>query len=716
MTSRTKRKSLLSPDLCLKREEYNGHDWPADSPVSRSYDVGNTSTKLIILNNKYGQNGTRLRGYYTGPKKPDRMVNPDRHRAKSPRDPRYHEACLDSSSPKFEPTVKTDLDWLGSSVRPPNALIVKTSVNPHRHASCRSSPEINSYGGRPHSRISLPAKYLYNSEYADMTIGEKIYLWSIEKIYNVEKMKKLKQEQYHKLLDGEAKKGYHSRGEMARYRRYISSASDRSYGTGTGPNRRAKSAYTHRTHTSQGRTSTAKSDNKSPAKENEQSERPKTSMGTTRKEKRDSSRSPDRSSNQRSASVGSEDRKPSSSESDKKKSPGSSRKSSARSQRSNISSRSKSSSRVPSRTSLRSSDRSKQEKTDSDQVTTDNEQPRHKEGRDRPKSRLGHPGGADDRDKVSIHSSVSSIKSDNNGSSSSDSSSDNKQKREKKVSQQQQPISSSRVNSANKDTKPKSDSEANQRRSSEISKTGSMGSRASVGSKTSKTSDKGRNNSNGQTGGSTTGENKDTNSDKVHKIPSASYIEDEVNAKEKDDTNKRKNGTDQAKDKEEDKGDPVDKINEGYKTQIEIDENKDSTKSIENQKNGTIKGDNDDDKRDNEVKDENGKELKSESAGINNKTDNDKVEDSKDLKGDDLENGKVDDENVKGGNSGEEIKEKSNEKGEEVSDDETVVKDDAGNNQNTENGKTRNVLSRQDSFDDDDDDRKVNKDLDKIEY
>ena len=47
----------------------------------------------------------------------------------------------------------------------------------------------------------------YFKEYADLTIGEKIYLWSIEKIYNIENLKRLKQDQYQKLLELEAKKG-----------------------------------------------------------------------------------------------------------------------------------------------------------------------------------------------------------------------------------------------------------------------------------------------------------------------------------------------------------------------------------------------------------------------------------------------------------------------------------------------------------------------------
>lgn len=37
------------------RADFNGQDWPYDSPVAGSYDVKNTSTKLIILNNRYGK-------------------------------------------------------------------------------------------------------------------------------------------------------------------------------------------------------------------------------------------------------------------------------------------------------------------------------------------------------------------------------------------------------------------------------------------------------------------------------------------------------------------------------------------------------------------------------------------------------------------------------------------------------------------------------------
>ena len=40
-----------------------------------------------------------------------------------------------------------------------------------------------------------------------MSLGEKLYMWSIERIYSMDRMKQLKQEQYKKLLELEAKKG-----------------------------------------------------------------------------------------------------------------------------------------------------------------------------------------------------------------------------------------------------------------------------------------------------------------------------------------------------------------------------------------------------------------------------------------------------------------------------------------------------------------------------
>lgn len=142
---------------------------------------------------------------------------------------------------------------------------------------------------------------------------------------------------------------------------------------------------------------------RSEEKETEQPERPKTSMGHGRKESREASKSPERTDTPRSAS---EDRKPNGSQSSFRKSPASSRKSSAKSQRSlKLNTTSESSGRASSKVSLRSSETSKgdvsETKGDDSAVKefSGDERFQHKEGKDRPKSRLGHPGGADDRDK-----------------------------------------------------------------------------------------------------------------------------------------------------------------------------------------------------------------------------------------------------------------------------------------------------------------------------
>ena len=92
----------------------------------------------------------------------------------------------------------------------------RSAVNHKRHLHCQVPSATTYYtdsageqSPRPVSRMSrtsIPPRRFFK-ENADLTIGEKIYLWSIEKIYNLEHLKRLKQEQYQKLLELEAKKG-----------------------------------------------------------------------------------------------------------------------------------------------------------------------------------------------------------------------------------------------------------------------------------------------------------------------------------------------------------------------------------------------------------------------------------------------------------------------------------------------------------------------------
>ena len=48
-------KVLTFHTFVLFRVDFDGKPWPPDSPVSGVYDVKFTSTKMLILNNKYGK-------------------------------------------------------------------------------------------------------------------------------------------------------------------------------------------------------------------------------------------------------------------------------------------------------------------------------------------------------------------------------------------------------------------------------------------------------------------------------------------------------------------------------------------------------------------------------------------------------------------------------------------------------------------------------------
>lgn len=283
-------------DRLYGRPELDGNPWPYESPIHNMYDVRNTSTKMIILNNKYGKDRTRLRGYYTGPniRKSERQTDPGRHsRVSSPRNLHHHEKCYHSGTPYFEPSIKADIEWTNQTERPPNSLTVRSAVNPKRHLHCVVPSATTIYTAtagdqspRPVSRLSrssLPPQRYY-TEYADLTIGEKIYLWSIEKIYNIENLKRLKQEQYQKLLELETKKGQTvTWKDYDKYMRYIQSASSRTYGTRSpSPSHRARSAMSTRSES--GRQSSAKM-NKTPRDSRDTISRPRTTCSRARRSK-----------------------------------------------------------------------------------------------------------------------------------------------------------------------------------------------------------------------------------------------------------------------------------------------------------------------------------------------------------------------------------------------------------------------------------------------
>ncbi|XP_052797864.1 uncharacterized protein DDB_G0287625-like isoform X2 [Mya arenaria] len=676
-------------DNRYKRTNFNGTEWPHDSPVARAYDVSNTSTKLIILNNKYGKNSTRLRGYYTGPKKPDRYVDPERHRAKSPRfHPEWHDRCLDSSSPKFEPTVRSHLEWVNSSERPPNALIVsvrsgladsdlsldlstigpssvkekstprsarsprlspkqnlytaKSSVNRNRHAMCRSTPTYDPET-RAVSRISMPPSK-YFSDFSEMSAGEKLYLWSIERIYSMDRMKQLKQDQYKKLLEMEAKKGKYEPGEYKRYMRYINSAKDRTYGTGSPSDRRARSAYSSRSKSAtSSRVSTAKQESRQDEQEKtesqqQQQERPKTSRGQTRQEQTSETKTEQKPKEEETRQANA-DQKPSRPKSPYG-SPSPSRRSSARS----TSTRS----RTPSQRSLRSKASSRASSASSAKhagKAGDKEESevapvqRHIEGKDRPKSRLGHPHHDDiDKEDELLYQQIP-----NKDSTTSSASSDSEQTKTKKREEVDE------IEQVKQNNKPAP--VRNEKMGSKVS----INSRASVTSKGSRKSTASAKQNASQ---SSQNDSNKTDDVKVHRVPSTGYIEGEV------------------------------------KTGVAKSDNKNLETDRE-------------EKRQSDANEQETDESKLAKAKLDGKVKFESEKEQKDQSVDNIDDGKAEDD------TSEQKKEQSNKDESErmmnkTDDDKTDVDDE----------RVRNKLNRQDSFDEADEDvedRRV-KDPDKLEY
>ncbi|KAK3582958.1 hypothetical protein CHS0354_019968 [Potamilus streckersoni] len=222
-------------DKIYARQPFNGHSWPPDSPVTRVYDVSNTSTRMIVLNNK-NQKASRLRGY--DETESTRVPDPGRHsRASSAKNPRAHRNCYDSSSPYFVPEIETNLDWLNSNNQRTQTLdttsmksfssytTAKSAVNPKRHTSCKvptDPPEFSTGMSSPilRRRRFHPPRSSMIFNYPEMAPGEKLYLWSMERIYSAKNLMALKKDQYLQLLQRNSR-GVHSFHEYLKYMNYI---------------------------------------------------------------------------------------------------------------------------------------------------------------------------------------------------------------------------------------------------------------------------------------------------------------------------------------------------------------------------------------------------------------------------------------------------------------------------------------------------------------
>lgn len=218
-----------------RREPFNGRPWPQTSPVAGVYDVGFSSTKMILFNNRKKKQ-SKLRGN-NDPKSEGRLSpDPNRHyRASSPVSRDLHQNCYNSMSPYYtEPKL---IPWINYSERPPPTYEDGKFVNPKRHTSCcvPTDPLAFRVGvnndRRPYSRASLPPTFRSSPmlNHPDLKRGEKEYIGSIARIYSAQQMIKLKQKQYNQLLTLEMEKGYHTPEEYNQYKKFIELGRRRQY-------------------------------------------------------------------------------------------------------------------------------------------------------------------------------------------------------------------------------------------------------------------------------------------------------------------------------------------------------------------------------------------------------------------------------------------------------------------------------------------------------
>ncbi|KAL8605128.1 hypothetical protein ACOMHN_018929 [Nucella lapillus] len=218
-------------DRKLVRQPFNGQDWPKDSPVARVYDVGNSSTSLVLLNRRRKKK-SQLRGLTV---RNGEIQNPEPRRH-LPEEPSvnwaHHKNCVVSKSAHFRPRVNLDLGWVNTTQRPPVRFDSGSHVNHRRHTSCRVSRDspIVGWTGLPRRPATTSTSVGVDSELhsmspllndPDIPQGGRKYLYSIARIYSTSQMKQLKQDQYQKLLFRELGKGYHSPKECECYLSYL---------------------------------------------------------------------------------------------------------------------------------------------------------------------------------------------------------------------------------------------------------------------------------------------------------------------------------------------------------------------------------------------------------------------------------------------------------------------------------------------------------------
>lgn len=229
----------------FRRASLNGKEWPADSPVSQVYDVKNTSSRLILLNNKLNeeQQKCHLRAHSAadGRRQSIQHSTPERHfRDHSPL-PRRHVKCTDSSSPRYRrprseanQVMISQLAPTGSQMLPANREQKDMLPTEWHHYSCQGEATHPSHQSTRRSRArTAPPEGFRNAPHMyhpDLTLGQKRYLYEIARVYDMTRMKQLKQAQYVQLIAREQARGFFNPREYAKYLRYIGGPRKRQFG------------------------------------------------------------------------------------------------------------------------------------------------------------------------------------------------------------------------------------------------------------------------------------------------------------------------------------------------------------------------------------------------------------------------------------------------------------------------------------------------------
>ncbi|GFO29639.1 hypothetical protein PoB_005614400 [Plakobranchus ocellatus] len=241
-------------DRRLGRAAFNGRPWPRPSPVSSVYDVRNSSTRMIILNNKLSRKpkGSRLRGQTTNS---GEIVLPEPERHLSDMKPHtnweHHKQCSLSVSEKFVPIFPQGVTptpaWVNQTQRPAMKFDNGSGVNPNHHIQCQGHMDydiVRWYNAHAHRRVggahSRPTSRADGTSGSralspilndpSLTRGERRYLNSIAKIYSVDNMRQQKQVQYNNLMWKEVSKGGYKEGEWEKYQRYLNTPRKTQFG------------------------------------------------------------------------------------------------------------------------------------------------------------------------------------------------------------------------------------------------------------------------------------------------------------------------------------------------------------------------------------------------------------------------------------------------------------------------------------------------------